>query len=380
MSEIVSRHTDVHGIRTHYLEGGRGRDIVLLHSGEYGASAALCWEKMLPDLAERHHVIAPDWLGYGDTDKIYDFAGGTARRVWHMTEFLATVLRDGAIFIGASMGGSTLARVAAQESPPWPMDAIVLLSGGGFAPLNEHRQALLAYDGTPDAMRRIMEAIMEDATWAVNDDTYIQRRVAVSHQPGAWECTSAPRFKNPQLPPRSQFGNPDETRYELVRSPVLLIAGARDKLRAGFNAWVAGRTLRALAAAGGAAGVRYETAELSLLGESTSKLEKRADEADRYVNNFLKCTYLRERIGQTFHGLITTVVDFGCFVQILEVAVDGLLHVDRLTDDSYEMEADGHGWVGRRHGRRLRAGGQVKVVVTAVNPIEGLIDLELVEE
>jgi len=231
MSEIVSRHTDVHGIRTHYLEGGRGRDIVLLHSGEYGASAALCWEKMLPDLAERHHVIAPDWLGYGDTDKIYDFAGGTARRVWHMTEFLATVLRDGAIFIGASMGGSTLARVAAQESPPWPMDAIVLLSGGGFAPLNEHRQALLAYDGTPDAMRRIMEAIMEDATWAVNDDTYIQRRVAVSHQPGAWECTSAPRFKNPQLPPRSQFGNPDETRYELVRSPVLLIAGARDKLR-----------------------------------------------------------------------------------------------------------------------------------------------------
>jgi len=140
------------------------------------------------------------------------------------------------------------------------------------------------------------------------------------------------------------------------------------------------RTLRALGTAGGAAGVRYETAELAVLGESTSKLEKRADEADRYVNNFLKCTYLRERIGQTFHGLITTVVDFGCFVQILEVAIDGLLHVDRLTDDSYEMESDGHGWVGRRHGRRLRAGAQVKVVVTAVNPIEGLIDLELVEE
>jgi ribonuclease R len=126
--------------------------------------------------------------------------------------------------------------------------------------------------------------------------------------------------------------------------------------------------------------VRYETSELGSLGESTSKLEKRADEADRYVSSFLKCTYLRERIGQTFHGLITTVVDFGCFVQILEVAVDGLLHVDRLTDDLYEMESDGHGWRGRRRGRRLRAGAQVKVVVTAVNPIEGLIDLELVEE
>jgi ribonuclease R len=140
------------------------------------------------------------------------------------------------------------------------------------------------------------------------------------------------------------------------------------------------RTLKALTASGGSAGVRYESGELAALGESTSKLEKRADEADRYVSSFLKCTYLRERIGQTFHGLITTVVDFGCFVQILEVAVDGLLHVDRLTDDLYEMESDGHGWRGRRHGRRLRAGAQLKVVVTAVNPIEGLIDLELVEE
>ena len=140
------------------------------------------------------------------------------------------------------------------------------------------------------------------------------------------------------------------------------------------------RTLKALAGGAGGAAVRYDTAELSALGESTSKLEKRADEADRYVNNFLKCTFLRERIGQTFHGLITTVVDFGCFVQILEVAVDGLLHVDRLTDDSYEMDSDGHGWTGRRLGRRLRTGSQIKVVVTAVNPIEGLIDLELVEE
>jgi ribonuclease R len=140
------------------------------------------------------------------------------------------------------------------------------------------------------------------------------------------------------------------------------------------------RTLKSLGAVAGGAAVRYETSELGVLGESTSKLEKRADEADRYVSNFLKCTYLRERIGQTFHGLITTVVDFGCFVQILEVAVDGLLHVDRLTDDLYEMESDGHGWRGQRHGRRLRAGAQVKVVVTAVNPIEGLIDLELVDE
>jgi ribonuclease R len=140
------------------------------------------------------------------------------------------------------------------------------------------------------------------------------------------------------------------------------------------------RTLRAMLGSPGAATVRYENGELGELGESTSKLEKRADEADRYVSTFLKCTYLRERIGQTFQGLITTVVEFGCFVQILDVAVDGLLHTDRLRDDEYVMEDDGHAWVGLRTKRRLRTGGHLRVVVTAVNPIEGLIDLELADE
>ena len=140
------------------------------------------------------------------------------------------------------------------------------------------------------------------------------------------------------------------------------------------------RTLKALIKAKGGSSHRYPAGELTALGESTSRLEKRADEADRYVSGFLKCTYLKERIGQTFKGLITTVVEFGCFVQILDVAVDGLLHIDSLRDDQYVMESDGHAWRGRRSGRRLSTGSHITVRVTAVNPIEGLIDLALAEE
>jgi ribonuclease R len=140
------------------------------------------------------------------------------------------------------------------------------------------------------------------------------------------------------------------------------------------------RTLKSLIGAGGGAALRYAPTELGALGESTTRLEKRADEADRYVSTFLKCTFLKERIGQTFRGLITTVVEFGCFVQILDAAVDGLLHLDNLRDDEYVMEDDGHAWRGRRSGRRLRTGSHVRVVVTAVNPIEGLVDLALAEE
>jgi ribonuclease R len=140
------------------------------------------------------------------------------------------------------------------------------------------------------------------------------------------------------------------------------------------------RTLRAMLGERSAPALSYDAGELSVLGESTSTLEKRADEADRYVATFLKCTYLRERIGQTFHGIITTVVEFGCFVQILDVAVDGLLHIDNLRDDEYVLEDDGHSWTGLRTKRRLRTGSSVRVVVTAANPIEGLVDLDLAED
>jgi ribonuclease R len=120
--------------------------------------------------------------------------------------------------------------------------------------------------------------------------------------------------------------------------------------------------------------------QLSADGADLSRLERRADESDRYVSTFLKCVYLRDRIGQTFDGLVTTVVEFGCFVQLLALGVDGLLHLDALTDDEYVMARDGGQWIGQRHKRRLAPGTRVRVTVNAVKPVEGMIDLALVGE
>ena len=119
--------------------------------------------------------------------------------------------------------------------------------------------------------------------------------------------------------------------------------------------------------------------QLAIAGAELTALEKRADESDRYVSAWLKCVYLRDRIGQTFEGLITTVVEFGAFVQLTAVGVDGLLHIDNLRDDEYHMEPGGRAWVGRASKRRLGMGTRVHVIVTSVNPIEGLVDLALVE-
>ncbi|HEX2791017.1 MAG TPA: ribonuclease R [Steroidobacteraceae bacterium] len=117
--------------------------------------------------------------------------------------------------------------------------------------------------------------------------------------------------------------------------------------------------------------------QLAAQGVDLSRLERRADEADRYVGTFLKCVYLRDRVGQTFDGLITTVMEFGCFVQLLTLGVDGLLPLASLRDDDYQMARDGGQWIGQRSKRRLAPGVRLRVVVAAVKPVEGLIDLEL---
>lgn len=114
-------------------------------------------------------------------------------------------------------------------------------------------------------------------------------------------------------------------------------------------------------------------------GVDLSRLERRADEAGRFVSTFLKCVYLRDRIGQSFEGLITTVTEFGCFVQLLAVGVDGLLALAALRDDDYRMTEDARQWRGVHTGRRLAPGVRLRVTVVAVKPVEGQIDLELAD-
>ena len=137
------------------------------------------------------------------------------------------------------------------------------------------------------------------------------------------------------------------------------------------------RALRALAAPAHAQSLIPPAAQLAAAGTDLSRLERRADEAGRFVSTFLKCVYLRDRVGQTFDGLITTVMEFGCFIQLLEIGVDGLLPLASLRGDEYQMARDGGQWLGVHSKRRLAPGVRLRVIVTAVKPVEGQIDLEL---
>lgn len=120
------------------------------------------------------------------------------------------------------------------------------------------------------------------------------------------------------------------------------------------------------------------TAEaLTTLAEHVSMTERRAEEATREVIAWLKCEYMLDKVGDSFHGIVSAVVSFGLFVQLDESFVEGLVHVTALPDDYYQFDAVGHRLIGKRGGREFRIGQRVEVTVARVNLDERQIDFTL---
>lgn len=226
MPEIKEKYVDAGGMRTHYFEAGEGHPLVLLHSGEFGGCAELTWQFNIAPLAEHFHVFAPDWLGFGKSEKLFSFEDMQLLRIRHIASFLETVGIEKAHFIGNSMGGGQLARAAVMDPPAFPIVKMILGGAGGFAPRNESRETLNTYDGTRDHMRRCVETLVQREDLRA-DDSYIDRRHEISLEPGAWECTSAARFKMPGRKPSGRI----ETDFRKIAFPTLIIAGAKDPLR-----------------------------------------------------------------------------------------------------------------------------------------------------
>lgn len=232
VTEIQSRFVTVDGMRTHLLEAGEGPPVVLLHSGEYGASAETSWPDVLPALAAAgYHAVAPDWLGFGRTDKVVDFADPKGRRMRHMAAVVDALALGPAAFVGTSMGGTYLAQDLAAERPTLDAAAAVLVSGGGFVPYNDARRAIQDYDLTEEGMARILRTVMYSPRLA-DDVEHVRRQHRMSLEPGAWQCAASARLRSPgQEADGGEFGKRDATRYEAIGVPALIVAGADDPLR-----------------------------------------------------------------------------------------------------------------------------------------------------
>lgn len=121
----------------------------------------------------------------------------------------------------------------------------------------------------------------------------------------------------------------------------------------------------------------YKPGSWQELGLHCSMTERRADEATRDVESWLKCYYMQDRVGESFVGTISGVTGFGIFVALDDVYVEGLVHITDLGNDYYHFDPAKHQLVGERVNKRFRLGDRVQVKVVRVDLETSKIDFAL---
>ncbi len=123
----------------------------------------------------------------------------------------------------------------------------------------------------------------------------------------------------------------------------------------------------------------YDQRDMVALGEHCSMTERRADDATREVEAWLKCEYLQEHVGDEFDGVIAAVTSFGLFVELKDLYIEGLVHISGLPGDYYNFDNAHQRLIGERSGRVFRLGDPLRVQVARVDLDDKKIDLEFLE-
>ena len=125
---------------------------------------------------------------------------------------------------------------------------------------------------------------------------------------------------------------------------------------------------------------RENTAIWEELGLHCSANERRADEASRDVETWLKCYFMRDKLGEEYGGMVSGVTSFGIFVQLDALFIEGLVHVTELGSDYFQYDEIKNELRGERTGIRYRLSDRVRVQVSRVDLDARKIDFRLVRE
>ncbi|WP_226036043.1 ribonuclease R [Aquibacillus saliphilus] len=113
------------------------------------------------------------------------------------------------------------------------------------------------------------------------------------------------------------------------------------------------------------------------IAKHSSEKERAAVDAERETDDLKKAEYMQDKIGDQFDGVISSVTNFGLFVE-LPNTVEGLVHVSYLTDDYYHFDERSYAMIGERTGNIFRIGDEITIKVTNVNLDERAVDFEVV--
>ena len=217
-------------VRTRYFEGGNplGPTVVLIHEGGYGGDALNTYGRLTERLADDYHLLLPEMLGFGGTDKAIFFGENPYEpRLRHLAAFLDALDLKDAHFVGNSFGGGMALRLSIRDETSWRMKSITSISGtGGPFRTPEALKDAAEYLPSIDEARRIDGWILAPGA---QDEDHTAARFESSMRPGQWEAMMAPTLRNPaQSEQPRPWDFPDVLSSSVV--PTLLIAGTLDRM------------------------------------------------------------------------------------------------------------------------------------------------------
>ncbi|MCK9489591.1 MAG: ribonuclease R [Xanthomonadales bacterium] len=124
----------------------------------------------------------------------------------------------------------------------------------------------------------------------------------------------------------------------------------------------------------------YAAHDIAALATHCSENSRRAEEAERDVDERYKCAWMEQHVGSTFPGTISGVTSFGLFVELDESGVNGLVHVTQLPNDYYHFDPVRKLMTGERRRKQFRLGDRVNVLVLRASLEERKIDFRLIDE
>ena len=138
------------------------------------------------------------------------------------------------------------------------------------------------------------------------------------------------------------------------------------------------RAIRHAIAKGKPGSYLYGDADMATRCGHCSQCERRADAAERDVDERFKCAWMEKHVGSEFDGVVSGVTSFGLFVEVDESRVTGLVHITQLPNDYYHFDPRKHLLTGERRGLRFRLGDKVRVLVLRASLEDRKIDFRLV--
>jgi len=184
----IGATADANGIKTNYLEAGKGDPVVLIHGSGPGVTSYANWRLVLPELAENFRMLAPDMVGFGFSERPANIQYGVQTWADQVVGLMDTLELPKAHLVGNSFGGAIALRIATQH--PDRVGKLVLMGSMGVPfPITAGLERVWGYEPSFENMRKVLDVFAYSRD-LVNDEL-AEVRYRGSIQPGFQESFAA---------------------------------------------------------------------------------------------------------------------------------------------------------------------------------------------